>query len=327
MELSRALAAIARVKAALDREDSGPFSWLVLSGGRIAANSRAMTASAPFPWLGDAIVAGSEFEAVLSRMPSDPEFDVEGDVLRIRAGRFKGEVRLAKFVETFVPATPSDADAHPLDAATLSRFEVLSGFVSEDPQPAWMNALIIQHGRASACGPQAAIYAYASIPDFGADALIPKRALMAVLGAATPPNRISLSANRASFFWEDGAWLASSLVDGKVPGTIDRLAEKVATSPTPPEITEEWRGAFIRVAGFADGEIAIRADKIVGVNGAATVEEEVESAVPEGRDASKWHVALADLVVANATAWDLSAYPAPSAFVGPVVRGLVTGRS
>jgi hypothetical protein len=327
MDLSRALAAIARVKAALDREDSGPFSSLVISGGRIAASSRGMTAAAPFPWDGEVVVPGSEFEDVLGRMPSDPEMTVDGERLLFRAGRFRGEIRLARVPNASIPDAPDDSDASPLDAATLARFEVLSSFVSEDPNPPWMNALIVQRGRASAAGPGALVYAYASIPDFGSDALIPKRALTAVLGSKEPPNRIALSPNRATFYWPDGAWLSSSLVDGKVPAAIDRLAEKAAATATPREITPEWREAFVRVAGFADDEVAFYADRIVAGKGVGAVEEEVESVVPEGRECSKWHKVLADLVVANASAWDLSAYPAPSVFVGPVVRGLVTGRN
>ena len=324
MDLGKALAAIARVKSALDAEE-GPFSRVTLSAGRIAASSRNLSAAAPFPWDGDAVVAGREFEDVLSRMPSDPSFEVTPTALIIRAGRFRGEVKLEAAAAPVVE--PDDADSLPLDAATLARFEVLSAFVSDDPQPAWMNALIVQRGRASACGPSAVVYAYASIPDFGSDALIPKRALCAVLASKVAPGRIRLTPNSAAFFWDDGAWLASSLVDGKVPGTIDRLAEKAATAPTPPEMTPEWREAFVRVAGFARDEIIFRADRIVGSSGVATVDEEAESEVPPGREESKWHKSVADLVVANATAWDLTAYPAPSVFVGPVVRGLVTGRS
>lgn len=327
MDLSRALAAIARVKAALDREDSGPFSSIVLSAGKIAASSRGMTAAAPFPWSGEVVVPGAEFEDVLSRMPSDPTLEVDGDRLIIRAGRFRGEIKLAREAGLSIPAAPDDADASPLDAATLARFEVLSNFISEDPLPAWMNSLIVQRGRASATGPNAVVYAYASIPDFGADALIPKRALTAVLGSKEPPDRIALSPTRATFYWSDGAWLSSSLVDGKVPGAIDRLAEKAAATATPPEITADWRAAFVRVAGFAEDEIVFYADRIVAGKGIGIVEEEVESAVPDGRESSKWHKSIADLVVSNATAWDLSAYPAPAVFVGTVVRGLVTGRN
>jgi hypothetical protein len=329
VDLAKASAAIGRVKSALDAED-GPFSWLTISGGVVAAASRTMSASAPFPWDGEVVVSGKEFEDVLARMPSDPTFSVDGDRLVMRAGRTRGEVRLAKVTDVLVPEAPDSAESHSIDAATLARFEVLSAFVSDDPQPAWMNSLIVQRGRASACGPQAVVYAYAMIPDFGIDALIPKRALLAVLAAKTPPSRILLTANSAAFFWADGAWLSSSVVDGKVPGAIDRLAEKAATASTPPEITPEWREAFVRVAGFAEDEVAFYADRIVGKKGTekiATVEEGVESAVPAGYEASKWHKSVIDLVVANAEAVDLAAYPAPACFVGPVVRGLVTGRS
>ncbi len=325
IDLERARGAVGRVKAALDQE--GPASWLTLSGGTVAAASRHLAAAAPFPWDGDAVVAGKEFEDVLSRMPSDPELFVDGEKLVIRAGRFRAEIGLAVGAAAFAVVEPDDADALPLDAATLARFEVLAAFISDDPQPAWMNSLIVQRGRASACGPQAVVYAYASIPDFGIDALIPKRALLAVLGAKEPPNRVALSSAKAAFFWPDRAWFASNLVDGKVPGTIDRLAEKAATAASPPEMTTEWREAFVRVAGFAIDEVVIYSDRIAAASGAATVEEAAESEVPEGRDFSKWHKAVADLVVANSTAWDLAAYPAPAGFVGPVVRGLVTGRS
>lgn len=321
-----ALAAIARVRAALDGEE-GPFSWLVLGGGTIAASSRYMTAAAPFPWDGAAVVPGREFEEVLSRAPSDATFALDGAKLVIRSGRFRAEVRLPKAEGVLVPPAPEGVESLPIDAATLARFEVLSAFISDDPNPPWMNALILQRGRASACGPNAVVYAYASIPDFGSDALIPKRALCAVLTAKEPPSRVLLEATRATFFWADGAWLASSLVDGKVPGAIDRLAEKAAVAATPPEITAEWREAFVRVAGFAADEVAVYADRIVASKGEATVEDAAESEVPAGRDASKWHKPVLDLVVANASGIDFAAYPAPAAFVGPVVRGLVTGRS
>lgn len=326
VDLDAARAAVARVREALDSEE-GPFSWLTISGGEVAATSRGLSAAAPFLWLGEATVAGREFERVLSAMPGDSARFVEGeDVLTISSGKTVAEVRMATKVVAAIPAV-DDSEAMPIDAATLARFEVLSNFISEDPLPTWMNALIVQHGRASACGPGASVYAYASIPDFGADALIPKRTLMAALGTKLPPDRIALTANRATFFWPDGAWLSSGVVDGKVPGTIDRLAEKAATSASPPEITAEWREAFDRVASFAKDEVEFFAEKMVGRDGVATLEDAVESEVPDGRASSKWHLALARLVVANATAWDLTAYPAPSAFVGPVVRGLVTGRN
>lgn len=48
MDLGKALAAIARVKFALDAEE-GPFSWVTLSAGSIAASSRNLSAAAPFP--------------------------------------------------------------------------------------------------------------------------------------------------------------------------------------------------------------------------------------------------------------------------------------
>jgi hypothetical protein len=326
-DLAAAKKGIARVKGALDASGGGPLACYLFRGGSVTASSGGMTASAPFPWSGEALVPGKEFEAVLDRMPGDPTFAAADGVLTVRAKRFRGSVALDPALAILDHSRPDPAGAVAVTSDFLARLRAISHFINDEPQPAWTNALIVQRGRASAVGPSAATYAMTPIPDLGVDqALIPKRALALAIDGPDAPSLIALDESSATFWWPDGGWAKASLIAGNVPAVIDKLAEQAVAGATAPEITPEWREAFGRVASYAKGDVRFFADRIVAREGNAEVEDGATTPVPEGKDHSTWSVVVARVVVERATRWDPSRWPAAAPFSGELIRGLAIGR-
>lgn len=316
--------AIARVKGALDRKGEGAAGAYLLKDGTLSAASSGLSASVPFPWDGDAIVPGAEFEAIVDVLHVDPKFSIEGEKLMITAGRFKSRVKLlppdSATAATSV-APPSDG-ATPLTQDDLDRFRALEPFVSDEPFPPWMNALILQQGRASAIGPKGASFAMAPVTDFGTTALLPKRALSIVLAASPAPTSLKLTDGAAIFYWDDGSWMRAGLVTGKIPGAVDGLAELALAGASAPEIDPDWRAAFDRVSALAKDSVMILPDKIIGESGASTIEEFAD--MPGAVENMRWSSVLVRIVMKAADRWDLTKEKAP--FSGPFVKGIATGK-
>jgi hypothetical protein len=322
VNLEQARAAVARLDSILDADD-GPFSCHFARDGAISARGRGMTAACPFPWLGTALVAGAELKRVLSRLGSDPAVEQDDKGLTFRCGKLRASVDTLPASEGVFPEEPLDEGSVELDASFISRLNAILPFISDEPSPPWVNCLLVARGRASAVGSGATVFATTAIPDLGADILIPKRALSIALASDPEPISISANANRTTFRWADGSWLSCQNVAGKVPETVAQLVARSAAGATAPELSEAWKEAFARVAGFADGRITLTATTIKAARGKAEIEDEAENVLPKGKDSAAFDAALARLVAAEADRWDTSLHPAP--WSGELLRGLIGG--
>lgn len=325
--LEAARAAIASVRSALDRKKEGPAAHYLIRGGRIMAQSGGLTASAPFPWDGEAFVSGAEFEAIIERCPG--EFSImsqnDGCSVVLRHGRFNGKIKTLPVAGAW-SVIESENEGTFIDDVFMAKLRAMEPFVTDDETSPW-NALIVKECRAYAVGSSggvaAGIFATAEIPDFGASALIPKRALSIIIKGA-PPSMLAIDETTATFRWPDGSWLRTQLVASEIPKAVDKLAEAARAGAQSPEITPEWREAFNRVAGFAEGRIRIYADRIMAAKGVGEIDDAATSVVPEGKDYSEWARDGAVLVANVADRWDLS-QPQSAAFAGPLLCGLISG--
>lgn len=323
MEAAQAVAAVERVKGALDRAGDGAFSCYLIKDGMIHATSGGVLAAAPFPWEGSAYVAGADFERVVAKAPAKFNM-IEGDGhVALTSGRFRAAVKTIR--DGWLADPPSDVDAVELDGAALRLLEAFEPFIcSERGAPGWTRCLVLRGKQWLAVGTQAVVFAAAEGLDFGVSALIPLEAITLVNKAKVAPLLMKVTGNSAAWWWADGGYVRTQLVEGTIPRTVDKLCRDALAGKDAPEITADWRSAFDRVASFAEDRIKVFADRIVGTAGEAEIEDGADTVMPEKTEHTLWSVKSIRLVVDAAHRLDLSKAPEAATWSGDVLSGLLS---
>src|ERR1017187_7003144 len=96
----------------------------------ISATDGRITASHPWPHKGEFLVAGAEFEKVLSRMKGTPTLSVVENGIKLKDGRFSGTIKTLPIGEWSYPGV-NDVVWQPMPAGLLGLLKALRPFVSE----------------------------------------------------------------------------------------------------------------------------------------------------------------------------------------------------
>ncbi len=299
------------------------MTYYRVSDHQIRATDGRITASHPWPYDGEFLVPGDEFEKVLARC-IEPTITMDGLEMKMKSGRFGGTIQTLPLDKWDYPGV-EDADWKPIPPPLLPIIKALRPFVSDNAVQGWALSVALQDGWA---------YATNNIALGGAkckelkdiQALLPVWAADFILEREEGLTHWAWQEHYVAFKWKSGAWMRSQLNVGKFP---DRAAEMVQAAfkekPTQ-HITEEFRDAFRQIAELAADTIHIYADRIESKFGKAVVVDGIESEVPEGADHSIWGAKFLVPAIEVADSWSPSLWPKPAPFRGPLVSGYVVGR-
>ncbi len=320
-------AALGRVNRALGQDSSGGVDHYIIGGGRIAAYNGRVVASAPFPWGGDAIVAGADVERIIARLPGDATITVKSDQLSIKSGRFGGRIRLLDAAATWaIPDVTGDLPLTGDAAASIARAtRKLKPVISDVMIPPWMGSMIITPGAATAVSDGAHVVARVEIdPSIDASALIPRAAVEFIAARDDDPTGAEIAENHAAFAWADGTFMRTQLLTGNPPSAIEKILDDV-TKNEMTEITPEWRAAYDRVAFAPD--VRISPTTLLAVGDRSEADDAAETGLADGVDETLWSATVLDLALSLATKWSLAGWPGACPFAGDGVRGAFAGKA
>lgn len=318
--------ALAWVKDALAANDMLQYltHYLVKDRFIFASNGRLLAAH-PFPFDGTFLVPGAEFEKVLGAA-KDPVLTLEGGIVHIKSGRFKGRIRTVDAstwpLETQPEALTDDQWNDPTDLPeALKR---LRPFVSDNATQPWATCIGLHPGYGYATNN--IVIARTKIPSATASVLLPSWAVDFVLSRAAGLNGWATTPEALWFSWENNAWLKAQAVIGDFPPQAAAILQK-SGRPTH-EITPGWKEAFNRVASLvSDGDLYLEAKQIAGISGESmNIEDEGDNPMPEGVERTVWDPKFLAPVIAVATHWNPAAWPSPAVFMGDKIGGVVLGR-
>lgn len=306
--------------------------------GEIKASDGRITAGHPWDGPDGFLVPGSELEKVLARLPEeDPSVEVlevkPGTVgkVRIKAGRFRGDIETQPTKDWTWPdlaSEPTPVQWHPIPPGLIDIIRRLRPFMSDNATQPWALSICVANGWAYATNNVSIAGAPYEAPTAPASILIPVWACDFISEREDRLTEWAWSDRYVGFRWDNGAWMRSSLIEGKYPDTALGLVQKAWDLTPPQPITPAFREAYKRVQGLADDDIPIDvyADHISSRFGHAQIEEGIECAVPPEQECSRWGGKFLANIIENADAWDPAAWPQPAAWKSPKLAGFIMGR-
>lgn len=316
---------ISWMNAALAEKEVGPaMTYYRMQDREIRATDGRITAGHPWPYDGNFLVSGFEFEKVLSRLEGEPKLEPSDDRVVVRAGRFNGTISTHHIKEWMYPGVENAAWL-PIPSTLFDVLKSLRAFISDNPSQPWAGCVALENNNCYATNNIAlAGRACHGLGDIQAS--LPSYAIDFIMKRLDGLNSWAWTSNYVAFRWAHGAWMRSQLVADRFPErAAGMVRESYAANPTQ-EITDEFRKAFDSVASLTDDTIKIYADHVAGKFKRAVVKANVPCEVPEGQECSIWGAKFLAPVISQATVWSPSVWPAPAPFRGEHVSGYVVGR-
>ena len=290
----------------------------------IKATDGRLTASHPWPFGGEFLAPGAEFEKILRRMDGEPKIEIAENAIKLRCGRNSGTIQTLPLSEWDYPGVEA-AKWLPMPADLPQVLKALRPFISDNASQAWALCVALESGWAYATNNIA--LAGARCQDLGAiKALLPVWAIDFVLGRAEGLTHWSWSPNYVAFKWGNGAWMRSQLTIGQFPEKAAALVREAINEKPTQIVTDEFRTAFRQCAELTEDTVALYADHIESKFGKAEFAAGATCEVPEGSEFSLWGAKFLLPALDAATSWSPSVWPKPAPFKGPVVSGYVVGR-
>lgn len=322
------------VKDAISTKGLQPLTlYYLIEGGMIYGTDGRMTVGHPFPSdLNFCAVAAPTLKLV-ERLP-DPKITVKEDEVVFRSGRLSGAVKTVSPGQWQFNREVGKGFIIP--DRLLPSLEQLRPFISDNAAKAWAlcvladnNSLYATNNIAVAAALEIDLHGMrrALIPNWAIDFLMHRRD-----GLIEWSYQEDLTAtNSMTFYWDNGAWMRTQLMDDQFPTSIDDVIGRAPYCDL--EITPEWKAAYAYVAGLAESHVEFHAERIVGRDGPLneskmTATADVATPVPDNKELlySAWDPRFLEPVMKVATHFDPRPYPAPCPFRGPDVIGVVMGR-
>lgn len=296
------------------------------ANGEIKATDGRITAAHPWPYKGEFLVPGEEFEKILSRCPNEPSLTVISPTeLKLHSGRFHGTIKTLVPLQHWDYPGIDDAEWKPIPAQLIEVLKALRPFVSDNAVQNWALSVALQDGWAYATN-NVAIGGAKCKGLNGVHALLPVWAIDFIINRTEALNHWCWTDNYVAFKWSNGAWMRSQLLVGTFPEKAMELVREAQKEKPTQVITDEFRNAFRQVAELAADTISIYPDRIESKFGKAVIVDGAESEVPEGVPCSIWGAKFLLPAIEVADSWSPAMWPKPAPFKGPLVSGYVVGR-
>lgn len=331
--------ATTRVKNALSKRDYiAELTHYHLRDKQIFASNGAMTASAPISEPLEHVVPADELDKALSILGGDADFVWEDEKLTVKKGKRRITIRLLK-PET-VALTEPVHDKIPVPPCFVNGMRKIRPFLSDDATRPWALTAWLRWSErlnqhvfvatnnitvAEATADQAGMLIEPRV-----DAQIPNFAIDFVLGREQILQYIAVNENKVTFYFDDYSQMTTLLFVQKMPDKVATIIDDV--TPADPSkvfvLSGEWKAAYRSLTDLRPEEIEIKGSVMTAGRRQATMEVEVDSPTPnDGRESSLWSEKFFTPVVDVATELDITAYPKPSYFAGPGIRGITIGKA
>ncbi len=295
-----------------------------VQGGEIRATDGRVTAGHPWDGEGEFLVPGSELEKILARLPGEPTLEVLEQSIRIKSGRFRGEVQTLA-LENWAYPGPEGMNWQELPDDLMDVLKALRPFISDNAIQPWAMTCALIGGWAMAtdnvCLAGAPFHAGGKVQEL----LVPIWAIDFLLGHDEAPTEWAWNDVAIAFRWPNGAWMRSAVIVGKFPETAAAMVRAAWELEPPHAFSPAFREAFERISALSDGLITLYADRMTGSFSQAQVEEEIEVPLPTDCEATHWGGKFLANVLSAATVWDPTSWPRPSPWAGPVLAGYIVG--
>lgn len=333
------ITATSRVKKALSSRDYiAGFTHLHLRNGRVYASDGALTASAPIDESLEHVVPAEEFDKACQIFSSAAKYEWSTETLVIKEGRRRMTIRLLPPDQVSLTEPVEDSQLLPPDFK--QRIKSIRPFISDDASRPWALTAWIKLNRDGktvllATNNITVVEVYLeglSAIDPKIDVQIPNIALDFLLERSEDVRRIGVAENKVTFWLEDKSQLTCQLFATKMQEQVHNILDTPDETGVPPEewfqLMPEWREAYKTITQLSPEEIVLGPELMSAGKKQATLEIAVTTQAPRDttKAASYWNPKFLTPVVEAASFIDFGAYPKPSRFYGPCIRGLIVGK-
>lgn len=320
------LAALKFVKGAVARKDFTPaLTHFRIKGQQIVGYNGTLAISTPINVDLDVAPKAAAFVKAIDACNETISLHMATNgKLVVRSGSFKAHVDCID-VESFPDIHPTGRFVD-LAKPLLPAFRALEPFLGEDASRPWAHSVCL-------CGQSAYATNNVVLAEYWLGAELPFKASVSVetvrevLRIGEEPERLQLDANRISFHYPNGRWLSSNLVATEWPASVMALLDKHVGDATVP-VPEGFWPALEQLLPFVD-EKKGRSVYLLGDRLATSLEPELDGvsvalacpgplACYNARFLYELRTVAKDIAFAS--------FPAPVAFFGDNVRGIIAGK-
>jgi len=321
------------VKGSVARKDPVPaLTHFSIKGGVIRGFNGVICMAAPIPLALDCQPKAGPFTKAIEiceGLPDAPSFSMTGaGKLTVKSGKFK--VHIECISEEF-PAQEPDGERVELQPGLIAAFKALAPMIAEDASRPWARGILLRDGSAFATN-NVVIGEYWVGYKMPFDMNVPEECIREVLRVKQDPVAVSATERSITFYFTEGRWIKSQLLTTDWPNVAPVLNRPSAASPIPPDFFD----ILGRLAPYASEsrKLFIRGDALsthVEEGSGASAVVEWDDSVPASLRGI-YNIDLMRSLDGLVATIDLSLYPQPALFFGPVtdagypvLRGAVVG--
>ncbi len=236
--------------------------------------------------------------------------------LGIKSGKFKAFINC---IDQEYPDVEPEGEKVEISGSFVKHLRMIIPFVAEDASRPWSRGILLEGKTATATNNIIILQKWLSEP-FPIRVNLPLAAARELVRIKEEPTHFSLTENTISFYYEDGRWLRTNLIDQPWPDIspiLERPAE-VASFPEGFFQSVEDVIPFLDEANtlrFKDG--VMKTSEEEGDGASVEYPEITENFAFNGKQLLKL-AGVADTI-------DFSLYPAPCLFFGDSLRGAIVG--
>lgn len=294
--------AVDKLKAVIAKKDIIPLlTHYIAQGGFIHASDGRVSAGVRVEHGEEFAVRGQEFQTFLSRVEGEIKITVlDNFFVKVSCGRYRATIPGIKILEgTTSFMVPSGKLIKLKTQEFVSKLRAIRPFLSDNATQAWAACASFTGNDIFATNNVVIVKAIGT-GLVNAALMMPFEIIDYVISNSEGLDSLIYDDRAAAFIWKDKSWVKSSLREGKFPNTEAIFAE---LPPPKTLITDEWREAYLCVAGMCEGEIRIYKDRILGDIRDSETEAEIKCpfAIPEDREYVAFNEKYFTPVVESAT--------------------------
>jgi DNA polymerase III sliding clamp (beta) subunit (PCNA family) len=236
--------------------------------------------------------------------------------LAIRSGTFRTHVETIQ--EAFPKIGPEGVLVR-LDGHLLPVLKKLFEFTSDDASRPHFNGVMFNGHSAYATNNVILVECWLDY-FFPYRICIPRFAIKELLRIGIEPNRVQITQMSASFFFPEGQWLRTQVIDAEWPDVAAMFERLPQTRALPP--LQLW-DALEKLERFVDDK-----QRVFFIDGAVASSRDVDATIIEVAGLAPgpiFNLPMLRSLAGIAMSIDFSQYPAPVPFFGNNVRGVVVG--
>lgn len=256
--------AINHVKHTLSSQKD--LNHFIIREGFMSANDGISFSGHPVEYDINLALPAIETQNLISRLPSEIEIKLDKNKLKIKSGRYRGELPTLD-LECFSDIKPSKKYSLELTDNLIYKLISIREFTTFNSRR-WTDNVIIKNGLVFATsGTSVAYFREESLKAY--TLCIPVKALEVLSKIKDTPKEMCWDENSISFIWDSGAWYRTQLPALDLSEDVFRkMATYVATSETKYQtveyfpMTEEWKKEVNNVLKFCENALIFREGNI-----------------------------------------------------------------